>query len=324
VIAVMEGLLQRSLSYGVRVPLQFALAKVYGDIGDETRAFAALLEANRAARAQIRYDERAYLEPYARMQSAFTAELMRDKAGIGLSSDAPIFILGVPRSGTSLVEQILASHPDVAGSGESAIFGETVLQIWPSYPAGAPALSATLAARIGESYLGRLRALAGDAPRITDKHLNNVIFAGLLHLVFPKARFVHVVRDPVDTCLSGFEVLFAAGNPYAYDLAELGRHYRAYEKLMAHWHGVLPPDAILRLSYEALVADPEIETRRLLAHCGLDWDKACLSFHTTERLVYTASAAQVRRPLYRTARFRPAPQILAPLLAALELPDKNP
>src|SRR5215469_7369286 len=148
---------------------------------------------------------------------------------------------------------------------------------------------------------------------------HNFCFAGLIHLALPKARIIHARRDPVDICLSCFSNLFASDHPYAYDLAELGRCYRAYEALMEHWRQVLPPGVMLEVQYEEVTADLEGQARRIVAHCGLEWDNACLSFHQTERPVRTASPVQVRQPIYRTSigRWRSCEHLLGPLLDAL-------
>ena len=171
---------------------------------------------------------------------------------------------------------------------------------------------------LGARYLAEIERLAPDSIRITDKMPTNFIFAGLIHLALPNAAIIHTVRDPVDTCLSCFSKLFTEGQHHTYDLAELGRYYRHYQALMAHWHRVLPPDRILDVRYEDVVADLEGQARRIIAHCGLDWDPRCLAFHQTERPVRTASAAQVRQPIYNSAvgRWRVHEEALRPLLAS--------
>jgi hypothetical protein len=173
---------------------------------------------------------------------------------------------------------------------------------------------------LGTRYLAELERLAPAAIRITDKMPTNFMFAGLIHLALPNAIIIHTIRDPVDTCLSCFSKLFTAEQNYTYDLAELGRYYRHYQALMAHWHRVLPPGRILDVRYEDVVADLEGQARRIVAHCGLNWDPHCLAFHQTDRPVLTASAAQVRQPIYNNAigRWRVYEEHLGPLLSALE------
>jgi hypothetical protein len=160
---------------------------------------------------------------------------------------------------------------------------------------------------------------AGAPARITDKALGNFTFAGLIHLALPKARIIHVRRDPLDTCLSAFSRLFTSDQPHTFDLAELGRYYRAYAALMAHWRRVLPEGAMLEVEYEALVADFEPQARRIIEYCGLDWDNACLRFYETQRPVRTASATQVRQPICQSAvgRWRAYEPWLGPLVEAL-------
>ena len=175
--------------------------------------------------------------------------------------------------------------------------------------------------QVGGRYIGEIEQLAPEAAYVTDKLPRNFIFSGLIHLALPNAPIIHTMRDPVDTCLSCFSISFAEEQDFAYDLAELGRYYRRYESLMKHWHRVLPPGRILDVRYEDVVADPDGQARRILAHCGLDWDARCLDFHKTERPVRTASAAQVREPLYSRAvgRWQHYADFLGPLIAELPL-----
>jgi hypothetical protein len=231
----------------------------------------------------------------------------------------------MPRSGTTLVEQILASHPQVHGAGELTAL-ETILidqlgaRLSPIDRARRLAdLSAGDLAAMGGAYISRIRALAPGALRVTDKMPANFRFAGLIRLMLPNARIIHCRRDPVDTCLSCYARKFSRGQPYAYDLRELGLYYRAYDALMAHWRRLLPMDRLIEVRYEQVVGDLEGEARRMIAFLDLAWDDACLTFHRTRRPVRTASVNQVRQPLYRTsvARWRPYEKHLGPLLDAL-------
>jgi hypothetical protein len=187
------------------------------------------------------------------------------------------------------------------------------------YPEFVPVLSPTELARIGEVYAAKLAKRAPGARRITDKMPSNFYFIGLIHLALPGAKIVHTRRNPVDTCVSCFSKLFAGEQNQTYDLAELGRYYRAYHRLMAHWRAVLPASAFLDVQYEDVVADTETQAKRLLAHCGLAWTPRVLDFHRTERPVKTASARQVRQPIYGSsvARWRNYETFLGPLLAEL-------
>jgi hypothetical protein len=244
---------------------------------------------------------------------------MRKGRGFGDPSTVPVFIIGMPRSGTTLVEQILASHPKVHGAGELNDL-EAAMTSLRSSVGPRPGLGGEELRRIGARYLKRVRAIAPAAERITDKMPANFRYAGLIHLALPKARIVHTRRDPIDTCISCFSILFAHNQPFAYDLAELGRFYRAYAALMKHWREVLPVEEMLEVQYEELVDNFELWARRILAHCGLEWNNACLEFYKTKRPVWTASAVQVRQPIYRSSvgRWRPDQGMLQPLIEALE------
>jgi tetratricopeptide (TPR) repeat protein len=310
-----------------RLQLDFALAKAYADLKDHKRSFERLLSGSKLKRAQIQYDEAAALALFDRIEAVFTPALIRgkQKLGGGDPSPAPIFVFGMPRSGTTLVEQILASHPQVHGAGELKTFNDVVNEVHGpdgqtiSYPDFVPALDATAIGKIGARYLTELRKLASQAPHITDKMPSNYYFAGLIHLALPNAKIIHTIRNPVDTCISCFSKLFSAEQNHTYDLGELGRYHRRYQRLMEHWHRVLPPGRILDVRYEDVVDDLEAQARRIIAHCGLAWDDRCLSFHKTDRPVRTASATQVRQPIYKSAvgRWRVYEEFLAPLLTEL-------
>lgn len=307
-----------TLSEDDQIHLHFALGKVYSDLGEDERAFDHLIAGNALKRGRIVYDERAALARLERMRALFGAEVMRERAGQGDPSPLPVFIIGMPRSGTSLVEQILASHPQVFGAGELSDLETAVAGL--AGPNGAPAdIGAAELRAIGARYVARVKALAPAARRVTDKMPANFAYAGLIHLALPNARIIHLRRDPIDTCLSCFSLLFGGHQPHTYDLAELGHYYRAYEKLMTHWRAVLPAGVMLEVDYEEVVDDFERQSRRIVGHCGLDWDEACLDFHKTQRAVHTASATQVRQPLYRTSigKWRPSEAVLRPLLDAL-------
>jgi Flp pilus assembly protein TadD len=321
-LAAMEELGKNSaaLSESEQLWLAFALAKAYDDLGDHTRAFHQLVLGNRLKRAQIHYDERATLGEFDRVGAVFTQELMRAARG-GEGGPVPVLIVGMPRSGTTLIEQMLASHPKVFGAGElpdlPTLTGGLRDARGCDYPDCIATIDRAALHACGEAYVDGLRRRAPDAACITDKLPANFAHLGFACLAVPNLRIVHVRRDPLDTCLSCFSKLFAQDQlHYAYDLAELGRYYRAYARLMEHWRAVLPPGVMLELQHEELVADPEPHARRLLAHCGLEWDAACLRFHETRRPVRTLSAGQVREPLFRRSigRAEPYRQWLGPLI----------
>lgn len=282
--------------------LYFALAKAYDELERYSEAFKALAKANALKRRQVHYDEAAHLEGLHGIAALFTSEFLAAHGATGDPSDIPIFIVGMPRSGTTLVEQILASHAEVFGAGELNTL-DILLESRTRagrFPLDAELLSNDALREIGRDYVAELRALAPDAARITDKMTGNFRLIGLIRLALPNARIIHVKRDPLDTCFSCFAHQFRHLN-FTYDLGELGRDYKAYEKMMAHWRRVLPQGAMLEVQYETLVDNFETEVRRILAYCGLAWDAHCLTFHETERPVQTESAQQVRRPLYRGA-----------------------
>jgi tetratricopeptide (TPR) repeat protein len=308
--------------------LHFALGKAFADVGEYDRSFRHLLAGNRLKRQQIVYDEPAVLAEFDHIRTVFSRELMARYAGLGHPSASPVFILGMPRSGSTLVEQILASHPSVFGAGERLDFGEEVARLSAAsgglvFPEIVAALSGEDLEALGARYLRRVSVAAPGAERITDKMPFNFLFAGLIHLALPNARIIHTRRDPVDTCLSCFSKLFTGEHRCAYDLAELGRYYRAYESLMGHWRRVLPTRLLLDVQYEDVVADLEPQARRIVAHCGLEWDDACLAFRTNPRPVRTASAVQVREPIHggSIGRWRRYGELLAPLLEALGLAE---
>jgi tetratricopeptide (TPR) repeat protein len=306
-----------------QIDLHFALGKAFADMGDRKRSFAHLVRGNTLKRQQVNYDEEKALQRLERIRGVFTAEMLRDKKGLGDPSAAPIFIVGMPRSGTTLIEQILASHPKVFGAGELREMANLAGHIGgaegAAFPEAVPGLSREDLRQIGEQYVQAVTRLAPSAERITDKMPGNFSLAGLIHLALPNARIIHACRDARDTAFSSFSLLFSGTLEFTYDLAELGRYYRAYLKLMAHWREVLPEGIMLEVQYEDVVGDLESQARRIIAHCGLEWDDACLSFYKTERSVRTASATQVRQPIYHSSigRWRLHEEELGPLLREL-------
>jgi tetratricopeptide (TPR) repeat protein len=331
-LAAMEALAAKTegLSTIDRMRLDFALGKAYADLKDYARSIKHLSAGNAAKRATIAYDEQATVALFNRIEALFTPELIAAKSGGGHPSALPVFVIGMPRSGTTLVEQIIASHPLAYGAGESQTLNDAAFIVRGTdgkalpYPEFVAALDAGPLWQIGARYVAMLSELAAKhgapgAERITNKMPSNYYFAGLIHLALPNAKIIHTIRDPLDTCMSCFSKLFTAEQNYAYDLGELGRYYRAYERLMAHWRRVLPAGRILDVRYEDVVADLEQQARRIIGYCGLPWDDRCLSFHETDRPVRTASATQVRQPIYTSAigRWRVYEGQIAPLLNGL-------
>ncbi|MGH7091130.1 MAG: sulfotransferase family protein, partial [Stellaceae bacterium] len=308
----------------------FALGKALGDIGRDEGSFAHFLAGNARRRAKTDYDEARALRGLARLRGAMGAESLR-RWPTGSDSESPIFIVGMPRSGSTLAEQILAAHPAVACAGETDALSDALKSLRRSstawrYPRPAFVPSKAQLAELAERYLALLAEAAGPevdggAPeRITDKMLANFRHVGLITRLFPKARILHTFRDPVETCLSCFAIDFAS-QPFSFDLAELGRFYRAYAATMRHWKATLPQGAFLDIRYEAVVEDFEASARAILDWCGLPWRDECLRFFEVDRPVRTSSVEQVRRPIYRSSlrRWRPDPETLRPLLEGLGL-----
>jgi tetratricopeptide (TPR) repeat protein len=315
-----------AFSTAEQMHLHFALAKAYENIGQAESAFRHLQNANALKRQQIVYDEAETLGQMDRLCELMSRDFIEARQGHGEPSSVPVFIVGMTRSGTTLIEQILASHPQVFGAGELDLFDQVAGSIRnalpgrPPFPDMVQPMSAEHFHALGTSYLEKLMRQAPEAVRITDKMTLNFLFAGLIHLALPNATIIHAVREPADTCVSCFATHFTTGHAHTYDLGELGRYYRHYQTLMRHWHAVLPPGRILDVQYEELVTDLEGVARRIVAHCGLSWDARCLDFHRTERVVRTASAAQVRKPIYKDSvgRRRKFEPFLGPLLAELD------
>ena len=325
-LAVLEALAGRNdLSANTALRIHFAVAKALEDTGDYARALEHLRQGNALKRKQLDYDEGRVLNLFQRVSTVFDGRLLDRFQGEGDPSSVPVFVLGMPRSGSTLIEQILASHPQIHGAGELTDFETAASSVFHAggraveYPECVPAVDGAALRRIGQSYLARLPALAEGKVRIVDKLPGNFLNIGLIRLALPNARIIHTMRHPMDTCVSCYSKLFTFGHHYTYDLAELGRFYRYYSELMTHWRRVLPPGAMLDVSYEDVVDDLEGQARRMIDYCGLPWDDRCISFHRTSRPVKTASAVQVRKPLFRSSlqRWRKYESGIAPLLDEL-------
>ena len=324
-----DGLMQLtaragSLPTDEALSLQFALGKVWDGQKDFARAFGHLEAGNRLKRSLINYDEPRQARFFTDFARVFDADFVKRHA-LDSADPRPVFIVGMPRSGTTLVEQILASHPEVHGAGEVHALRNVLREELPpdpgdyALPEGLAGLDRAAYSRAAARYGAWLDNLAPGAARVTNKLPGNMVFVGLMALLYPQAKIIHCSREPLDTCLSCYSKLFTTGHPFAYELRELGRFYRMYDALMAHWRAALP-GRMLELRYEELVADLEGQSRRLVAHLDLPWDEACLRFHESSRAVRTASLAQVRRPIYKDSvgRWKRYEKELAPLQAALK------
>ena len=301
-IAAMDAVLaDPGLAIEARIQILFAEARALEQAGDADRAFAVLTAANRLQRARLPWDRRAFSELTTAVAAAFPVEVgaAPDAAGPG---DEVLFVVSLPRSGSTLVEQILAAHPDVAGASElpdlpRVIAAESQRRGQP-FPAWAASASASDWQRLGQEYLARTQRFRGGKARFTDKLPNNFLYLGAAFAMLPGARAVACVRDGLDTCLSCYQQYFARGQEFSYDLDDLAAYYLDYLRLVRHWSQHFP-GRFSRIDYETLVADPEPAIRQLLDDCGLEFDPACLSPHRSPREVRTASAAQVREPIDR-------------------------
>jgi len=312
-------------SISKKMSLHFALGKCYDDTKDYDKAFPHYMAGCKIKRAKLAYDANLSASQFTRIMEIFSRENIDRLRGAGDHSDAPVFVLGMPRSGTTLTEQIIASHPDVYGAGElhnlfyiaenngKTASGKSL------FPDNLRALNKQTLTAWGSEYIASIKQRAPNAKRITDKMPANFLAVGLIHLMLPNAKIIHVNRNPVDTCLSCYTRLFHRKQEHTYDLSELGQYYVHYAKLMEHWRRVLPNDAFLDIQYEDTVADQEAQARKLIAYCGLEWNDACINFHKTERSIRTASVTQVRQPIYNTSveRWRHYEKFLGPLLDAL-------
>lgn len=304
----------------------FALGKGYEDRGQWAEAFRFYQRGNDLRRAEVRYSAEDNTQQTTQLIECCDAGLFARQSGHGSPDPAPIFIVGLPRSGSTLIEQILASHPAIEGTAELPDIIDMARQLSgrhrpqdPSrYPAILHELEPARLRELGEEYLQRTRVQRQGAPFFIDKMPNNFPHIALIHLILPRAKIIDARRHPMACCFSAYKQLFATGQNFSYDLTDLGRYYADYVRLMAHWDAVLP-GRVLRVFYEEAVGDLESTVRRLLDYCGLPFEERCLRFHETERSVRTASSEQVRRPLYREGvdHWRNFEPYLKPLEAAL-------
>ncbi len=325
---------RESLIEEQRTNFHFALGKAFEDKEDFDSAFEQYSLGNGNRRQRESYDPVQTADLHDRFIETFTKEFLVERIGSGCQSNAPILIVGLPRSGSTLIEQILASHPDVEGTHELPDLGRVARSVGTqrddrkSYPQVMPLLDAEELSALGEEYLHRTeRHRVGGKPRFTDKLPNNFVHVGFLSLTLPNAKIINAKRHPLDSCLGSFKQLFARGQPFTYDQFELAEFYLEYQRVMDHWHEVLP-GKVLDVQYENVVDDLETEVRRILEYCELPWDDACLRFYENERAVKTASSEQVRKPIYSTSKhlwrryerhLGPMIEILEPLLR--ELPE---
>lgn len=319
----LEGLIaHQQLPVAGREQVHFALGKVYDGLGEYDAAFASFRKANDLR--PHRFNPESHTATFTALIEMFDRAFLAEASRAQVDSHTPLFIVGMPRSGTSLVEQILASHPEVFGAGELGDIGFFVTELAEGrygqrgYPVCFRSLSRAVLDRLARRYLDHLHRLAHGARRVTDKLPQNFQHLGLIALLFPESRVIHCVRDPRDTCLSIYFQPFFENVSFASDLRHCGLYYRQYERLMAHWRQVLDLP-ILEVRYEDLIAKQDTLSREMVAFAGLEWDERCISFHKTKRTVATCSYEQVQRPIYTSsiARWKHYERHLAPLLEGL-------
>jgi tetratricopeptide (TPR) repeat protein len=306
-----------------RAQVLFALGKAHEDRGEYKEAATTFARANAVKRATLDYDVSTAETRMQRLAGIFDAKHISQLVGKGAQSHRPIFIVGMPRSGSTLVEQILCAHPEVHGGGEmytlpSLIDGSHGPNGSP-YPEWATTMNDVDCATIGKAYLDRIPAGLPGRSRTTDKWLENFEHLGLIAVCLPNAKVIHCHRDPRDQLLSCWSLLFSQNQEYAYDLDEMRRYYRAYRGLMEHWRSVLPSGFMLEVRYESLVADPESQSRRILSHCDLEWEEDVLRYWEARRPVKSASMFQVRQPIYDSSigRWKPFSKHIGKLFTGL-------
>jgi len=295
--------------------LRFAIGKYFDDVGDFKRAFRNYKRGNELIKAPSGAYERdsreKFVDDLIRVYTPEAISLVREGAS---SSTKPVLVVGMPRSGTSLAEQIIASHPLVKGAGEVGFWNRALREHEAGIRQGV--LSEDIRKKLAAGYLHALGNHSADTLRVVDKTPINCDYIGIIHSVFPNARFIYMQRNPADTCLSCYFQQFSAAHTFSMDLSDLAHYYRQHERLMTHWRNVLPAGTILVVPYAELVSDPELRTRRILDFVGLQWHRNCLEFHASKRPVTTASNWQVRQEIYRHSleRWRNYARFIGPLL----------
>ena len=334
-VAAMEEQVKREdLSPSADVHFRFALGKAYEDVGDYDRAWEFYHTGNQRQRPLVSYDPVGFEARQEEIAEVFSREFLDEHAGQGFESGAPIFIVGLPRSGSTLIEQILASHSEVEGTLELPTLGDIAVSVGRyhrrrmEYPEAVRELTGRDFRAYGRQYIEQTQTYRTTRkPRFTDKLPNNFSHIAFAHLILPNAKIINARRHPLDSILGSYKQLFGKGQHFTYDMYELALYYREYHKLMQHWHRVLP-GKVLDVHYEETVGGLESQVRRILAHCGLEFEDACLRFHESTRAVRTASSEQVRQPLYTRAlgtwrryekHLRPWQEELADIIA--ELPE---
>lgn len=319
---------QPSLSQADKIQLHFAIGKAHEDRKNYDKAFQAYQKGNKLQRDHNGFDITKIEQQVAEQIQYCTPELFANRGQLGLNKPDAIFIVGLPRAGSTLLEQILASHSQVDGTMElhnilglaARLRGRHQNSNASLYPKNLNEIKPELFKRFGQQFIDETQAYREQAPFFIDKMPNNFLHIGLIRLVLPNAKIIDARRGPMACCFSGFKQLFAEGQDFSYDLKDIGRYYLAYLKLMTHWHTVLP-DFILTVNHEDVVDDLEKQVRRILDFCGLPFEQSCVDFHKTKRTIKTPSSEQVRQPIYKSAteQWQHFEQQLAPLKEVLQL-----
>jgi tetratricopeptide (TPR) repeat protein len=302
------------------ITIRYALGKYYDDVGDFARAFRSFQRANELQKRTVAgYDREGRTRLVDDLIRAYSAEALAGQRPDASGSQRPVFVVGMMRSGTSLVEQIIASHPRAAGAGELQFWSDAMHRHEAELRCEVP--GEPLRKKLATAYLRLLDKYSADALRVVDKATFNSDYLGLIHTVFPRARMIYLRRDPIDTCLSCYFQQFSSAHDFALDLSDMAHYYREHQRLVAHWRSALPPGTLLEVPYAELTADQEGWTRRIIDFVGLEWDERCLDFHKTERAVLTASFWQVRQKIYKTSvgRWQNYEKFIKPLLGLKDL-----
>ena len=317
--AIEQQLRRPDLPLAQRVYMHFAAARLCDRTGDYEQAFANYKAGNDLRGASYHFDRVAIGQLPDLLASAFPKDIFTRHKDVGDPTERPIFVVGMPRSGTTLVEQVIAAHPDAYGAGE--LSNLTAIGATPdvTYPNNVDDLTAEDISRMAGLYLADYPAASADARKVVDKTPGNALALGMIALMFPNARIIHCSRDPMDTCWSCYSQNFVSDIPYSCDFGNLAAFHGAHDRAMAHWRNVLP-EPVLEVRYEQMIADPENAFRRIIEFCGLDWDARCLAFHEHDRAINTTSLWQVRKPLFTSSigKWKKFETQLAPLKAALD------
>jgi hypothetical protein len=302
------------------VRLHFILAKAHSDIGEHDRAFFYYQLANTKMRSNLEYNQKVAEKVNIDLINVFNIDYFGSDQILDNEDPTPIFIVGMPRSGSTLVEQIVASHSEVYAAGELTLLGDIIKSKIDKFPIDLETLNKDELKNIGKDYLAEIKKIAPNAKRIVDKMPGNYQFIGIISKILPGARIIHTKRNPIDCCFSIYTRLFLEKVHYAYDLGELGNYYKLYEDLMDHWRDLLSDGIMIEVNYEGVVGDLEGEARKILDFIDLEWEDSVLGFHKQAGVIKTASAAQVRKPIYQTSiqRWRVYEKHLRPLIELLE------